>query len=288
MINTPLIHTMKLNTTLMMAVALMACQGEISAQVSESKENISAQTEKVKESISAQTAEVTEDASAQAEEVEEVTEDVSAQAEAVKDEVSADTSPPEEHDSAQHAELDEKTYTVVDPPLEPSTGEKIEVTELFWYGCGHCFTLEPHIKSWKAKIPSNASFVKVPAVFSEGWKFHGQAFYTMEALGVFEKANDAFFHNIHVKRNPINDLDQLVDFLADFDKSEEEVTKAFNSFAVDNKVRNAKMITEKSKAKGVPAILVDGKYLTSVSLAGSADKMFAVVNKLVEKSAAER
>lgn len=190
--------------------------------------------------------------------------------------------------SAQ-TELSDDSYTSLSSPLDPSTGDKIEVMELFWYGCGHCFSLEPHIKNWKEKNqPENAAFVKVPAIFSKRWEFHGKAFYTMEALGILDEANDAFFHRIHVQRKPINTLDQLVAFLADYDFNEEQVTQAFNSFAVDSKLRNAKIITAKSTANGVPAILVDGKYHTSVSLAGSADNLFTVVNQLVDKAAAER
>jgi thiol:disulfide interchange protein DsbA len=184
--------------------------------------------------------------------------------------------------------LNEESYTVLGDPLKTSTGDKIEVAELFWYGCGHCFALEPYVKNWKKKMPENAEFVKVPAIFSQRWEFHGKAFYTFEALGILDEVNDPFFHRIHVLRKPVNDLDTLVDFLAEYGKTEEEVTSAFNSFAVDSKLRNAKLITAKSTAQGVPAVLVDGKYHTSVKLAGSSDKLFEVVNQLVEKAAAER
>ena len=190
--------------------------------------------------------------------------------------------------SAQNTELDSRSYTVLENPLIVSAGDKIEVTELFWYGCGHCFSLEPYVKNWKAKMPENASFVKVPAIFSRGWEFHAKAFYTMQALGVLDDANDAFFHRLHVVRNPINNVDQLVTFLADYDLEEPQIRSTFNSFAVDSKFRNAKLITAKSTAQGVPAILVDGKYHTSVTLAGSPDKLFQVVNQLVEKAASER
>lgn len=184
--------------------------------------------------------------------------------------------------------LSDANYTSLPTPLTPSTGEKIEVAELFWYGCGHCFALEPYVDNWKKKMPANAQFVKIPAIFSSRWEFHGKAFYTMEALGVLDEANEAFFHRIHVQRKGINTLNDLSAFLADYGKTSEEVASAFNSFAVDTKLRNAKLITAKSTAQGVPAILVDGKYHTSVKLAGSQDKLFKVVDQLVEKAAAER
>ena len=194
---------------------------------------------------------------------------------------------------ACHAETAEQplssdNYTVLSTPVTVSTGDKIEVAELFWYGCGHCFALEPHVKNWQKSMPANAEFVKIPAIFSSRWKFHAQAYYTMEALGVLEQANDAFFKRIHVERKPVNTLDALVEFLEQYGKTESDVTSAFNSFAVDSKLRNAEKITKMSTASGVPAILVDGKYHTSASLAGGTPELFQVVDKLVAKAAGER
>ena len=184
--------------------------------------------------------------------------------------------------------LNDESYTTLKSPLSVSTGEKIEVTELFWYGCAHCFALEPHIDKWKKDMPENAEFVKVPAIFSQRWEFHGQAFYTMQALGVLEQTHGPFFHQIHVMKKPIVNLPALIIFLAKYDRSAEQVTSAFNSFEVDTKLRNAKMITAKSTANGVPAIIVDGKYHTSVTLAGSQDGLFEVIDLLVAKAASER
>lgn len=191
-------------------------------------------------------------------------------------------------ESANQETLNPENYSVLSTPLEVSTGNKIEVIELFWYGCGHCFALEPSVNKWQKEMPDNVEFVKIPAIFSTRWEFHGKAYYTMEALGVLGKANDAFFHRIHVLRKKINDLNGLIEFLADYDQSAEQVAAAFNSFDVDNKLRNAKRITQNSSAQGVPAFLVDGKFHTSVTLAGGQDNLFKVINQLVEKSASER
>jgi thiol:disulfide interchange protein DsbA len=184
--------------------------------------------------------------------------------------------------------VDESKFTPVASAITVSTGDKIEVAELFWFGCGHCFALEPHVKKWKANMPANVTFVKVPAIFSKRWEFHGQAFYTMEALAVPEKAYDKFFHSIHIKRNHINSIGALVAFLEPFGKSKEDVEAAFGSFAVDSKMRNAKKITIASGARGVPAIVVDGKYLTNQTLSGGTEKLFGVVDQLVAKAASER
>ena len=185
--------------------------------------------------------------------------------------------------------VDPSKYQNVPQQITPSTGDKVEVMELFWFGCGHCFALEPGIKNWKSSKPANAEFVKVPAIFTSNlWEFHGKAFYTMKALGLPDEAYDNFFNHLHIKRRGISDLDQLAEFISQYGKSADEVSSAFNSFDVDNKVRMAKKITRQSGTRGVPAIVVDGKYLTNQRLAGSTDQMFQVVNQLVNKSAAER
>lgn len=186
-------------------------------------------------------------------------------------------------------QIDSSKYKEVKDPLTVSTGDKIEVLELFWFGCGHCFALEPGIKNWLSDKPENVEFVKMPAIFSSNlWEFHGKSFYTMKALDVPAEAYDEFFNHIHVKRLTISNTDQLSTFLLAYGKSEEEVTAAFNSFAVDNQVRAAKKATRQAGATGVPTLVIDGKYTTSQSLAGSTDEMFNVIDQLVVKAAAER
>ncbi len=190
------------------------------------------------------------------------------------------------HSNAQT--LDESTYKPVATQFNVSSGDKIEVAELFWFGCGHCFALEPTVKKWNANKPDNVEFVKIPAIFSKRWEFHGKAFYTMKALNVPEEAYDAFFHSIHIKRKQINNLGALTEFLAKFDKTEDQINSAFNSFEVDSKVRAAIKISRQSGATGVPTIVVDGKYQTSQGMTGGVDGLFKTVDLLVEKAASER
>jgi len=194
------------------------------------------------------------------------------------------------HSNAQDTQgPDASTYKSVASQFKVSTGDKIEVAELFWFGCGHCFALEPSIKTWKNTTKSDkAEFVKVPAIFSKRWEFHGKAFYTMQSLKAPEEAYDAFFKSIHVQRKPINTLNAFVALMAKFDKTEEQVTSAFNSFEVDSKVRAAMKISRQSGATGVPTIVVDGKYMTSQGMNDGVAGLFRTVDQLVEKAAAER
>ncbi|MGH1542196.1 MAG: thiol:disulfide interchange protein DsbA/DsbL [Arenicella sp.] len=181
-------------------------------------------------------------------------------------------------------------YSVIEQPLATSTGDNIEVKELFWYGCPHCFRLEPDIIHWKNNMKADdAQFVLVPAVFSQRWEFHAKAFYTLDALGILDTAHQAIFDSIHVNKKHINNLKQLTKILVEqFGQDEKKVESAFNSFSVDSNLRAARSISQKSGATGVPAIIVAGKYRTSVSEAQGQKQLLEVINFLVDKARTEK
>ena len=181
-----------------------------------------------------------------------------------------------------------KEYIQISKPIPTNSGDKIEVTELFWFGCGHCFAIEPYVKAWLQDKPENADFKKVPAIFSERWEFHAKAFYTMQLLNVLEQAETPFFNTIHIDKTPIDNIDSLVLFLADYGVTKEQVIDAFDSFAVDSNARSAKALSIRSGARGVPSFIVGGKYLTSVAQAGGQEQLFDVVNFLVNKVQQEK
>jgi len=180
-------------------------------------------------------------------------------------------------------------YTRLDKPIQVVTKDKIEVRELFWYGCPHCNRLEPVILNWLKTKPENSEFVPMPAVFSQRWLFHAKAFYTLKALGIEEKAHPMVFESIHHKRRPINNLKQLSKFIkANFDIDSDKVEKAFQSFTVDSNMRAANAYSLKSGANGVPTVIVDGKFRTNVSSAGGNKQLFDVVDQLIILAQSER
>jgi len=299
-------NTFKVTSLIFIASILMACQGETSTQAdAESTSNeiiaitetstsgapaIEAAAESLSTAATTQIAQAKEIAKTVSEEAtqiatQEVEEKVAQVSNKIDEAKALLSSPVKPVDLSQ---LDSSKYQAVNEKINVSSGNKIEVTELFWFGCGHCFALEPHLKAWIKTKPANAKFKKVPAIFSKRWEFHGKAFYTMQALNVPEEAYDNFFKEIHLKRKNINSLDQLTTFLSAYGKDQKTVENAFNSFAVDSQLRNAIKITRASGARGVPAMVVNGKYLTSETLAGSTSEMFKTVDLLVAKSASER
>jgi thiol:disulfide interchange protein DsbA len=187
---------------------------------------------------------------------------------------------------AQSADFVEgQHYAKVDPPQPTSTGDKIEVLEFFWYGCPHCYRLEPYVKRWLASKPANVEFVRMPGIFSPRWMMHARAYYTAEILGVVDKLHDPIFEAIHGERKPLDDQDAIMEMFKQHGVPEEEFKKVFLSFAVDTKMRRASEMAMRYDIDGVPALIVNGKYRTSPSMVGSNAAVFKVVDQLVAMEA---
>ena len=179
-------------------------------------------------------------------------------------------------------------YRVLTPAQPTSVAPgKVEVVEVFWYGCPHCYSLEPYIQRWLAEGKSEeAEFVKLPASLNPSWQPHARLFYAARALGVLEQAHGDIFREMHVERRPLNTLDEMVDFLGRYGVSAEDARAALTSFAVEAQVRKADTMVRRYRLTGVPAVVVNGKYVTGADMAGGAEQMFDVINYLVAREAA--
>ncbi len=178
-----------------------------------------------------------------------------------------------------------KHYKEIVPP-QPVTGSGIEVLEVFWYGCPHCYDFEPTLARWQARQPADVAFRRMPAVFRPSWFLHAKAYYTAEALGILDKIHAPFFKALHVDKKKLEDEESLAEFFAGFGVDKNEFSQVFGSFTVEGKVEQAKQAIQRFGIDGVPAIVVNGKYLTSGSMAGSYDNALAVVDFLVAKERA--
>lgn len=183
-----------------------------------------------------------------------------------------------------------KDYHKLSVAQPVQTGDKIEVAELFWYGCQHCYALEPFIVDFKQnKIPANAELIAIPAVLTKAWEFHAQVYYTFDALGLTDKLHGSFFEALHGSNSQsISDIERLADWVNEQGQDGEAVKQTFNSFSVLNKLKQSADMARKYELRGVPTLIVDGKYRTSVKDAGSAERLFDVIRFLIDKSAAER
>ena len=170
-------------------------------------------------------------------------------------------------------------------PAQPTSVEdgKVEVVEMFWYGCPHCNALEPYVNRWLKKKPKEAEFVRMPAIFRPQWELHARAYYTAEILGVLDKTHSAMFEAIHQQKRRMSTDEDIQKFFAEHGVSKEDFNRVFRSFAVEAKIRRAKDMSQRYGIDGVPALIVNGKYRTGAKLAGGNANIFRVVNFLVEK-----
>jgi thiol:disulfide interchange protein DsbA len=174
-------------------------------------------------------------------------------------------------------------YTTIKTPVRTSDPSKVEVTEIFWYGCPHCYSLEPITHAWAANTPSDVDFKFLPAVFGRNWLAHAKAFYVADLLGIEDKMRADIFNTIHVERRNLNSEDALASFFVKYGVSEDEFRKQYNSFAVNSRLSQADAKIRAYGARGVPGLVVNGKYLVTAETANGNANIYKVVDFLIEK-----
>lgn len=180
-----------------------------------------------------------------------------------------------------------KDYVALSIPQPVETGTKIEVREFFWYGCPHCYALEPVLNKWLKRKPSNVQFVRTPAT-APNWLTQAQAYYAFAALGATERTHTALFNAIHQQNRPLNTEAALAEFAKEQGIDPEKFREAFNSFGVRTNLEKAKLLAEAYQVTSVPMVAVDGKYVTSPSMADSEEAFIKILDGLVQQSARER
>lgn len=162
-------------------------------------------------------------------------------------------------------------YQLIEPPVPTSTTEQVEVVEMFWYGCPHCFQFEPRLKKWIETKPANVKFIRIPAVFRPSWQLHAQVYYTAEALNLIDKIHEPFFDAIHKNRQRLDTRDSIKAFFAANGVNEAIFEKTFDSFIVMSKVQQAVRLSQAYGISGVPSMIVNGKFRTDAKTASIND-----------------
>jgi thiol:disulfide interchange protein DsbA len=173
-------------------------------------------------------------------------------------------------------------YTEVKPPLAVEADGKIEVLEFFWYGCIHCYNLEPLVEKWEKTLPKDVGFRRVPAIFNDRWALDAAIFYTLEALGVLDKMHRPFFDSIHRGALKSDNKQSLAAWLEKNGLDPKKFDDTMRSFGVQTKVRRAAQLTAAYKIDGTPAMAVNGRYTVSTEQGRTREGMFETVNYLVE------
>ena len=170
-------------------------------------------------------------------------------------------------------------------PAQPTEGNgKIEVIEFFWYGCPHCFRLEPSLNAWLKNKPADVVFKRIHAV-TPYWAAHAKIFYTLEAMNLESSLHDKVFDAIHKENKNLTDPKVLEAWLKDNGVDPAKYHDVEKSFTVDSKMKRGAQLTMAYKVDGVPRVIVDGKLMTGPEFAGGEDRIMGAVDQMI---AAER
>jgi thiol:disulfide interchange protein DsbA len=178
-------------------------------------------------------------------------------------------------------------YTELKQAIGTDSPGKVEVVEFFWYGCPHCYDLEPHLAKWVSALPKDVEFRRVPAPFNNQWAIAGRVYYTMESLGVLAKLHGPLFDAIHKDGLRVNNERAVLDWMGRQGVDTAKFSAAYRSFAVESKMKRAAQVTQASGIDGVPALMVNGKYLVSAEQGRSRERMLAIANSLIARSRQE-
>jgi thiol:disulfide interchange protein DsbA len=179
------------------------------------------------------------------------------------------------------APVADRDYRVVSPAQPTDTGAKIEVIEFFWYACPHCNAFEPTLNAWVKKLPADVAFRRVPAQFAPIWVQHAKLFYTLEAIGEEERVHKKVFDAIHVERQSLDSDQVQIEWAGKNGIDKAKFADAMKSFGVAGKLKRAAQVVGNYGIDGVPALAINGKYLTAPSMARGEDKALAVVDYLI-------
>lgn len=181
-----------------------------------------------------------------------------------------------------------REYAVLNPAQPTEGGGKIEVIEFFWYGCGHCYRLEPFVEKWEASLPKDVVFKRVPAVPNEGWKQTAVIYYALEAMGLLPKLHNKVFDAIHQDNVILTNRKVRDEWLAKQGVDVAKFNEVEKSFSVVSKLNRAQQMTAAYKVDGVPMLFVNGKYITSnTHTKGDMSRVMTVVDELIAMSRKE-
>jgi protein dithiol oxidoreductase (disulfide-forming) len=185
---------------------------------------------------------------------------------------------------AQGTPAEGRDYVRLQTPAPTSASGKVEVVEFFGYWCPHCNAFEPSLDAWVRKLPAHVSFKRIPVAFQAAQEIHQRLYFTLEAMGQVDAMHRKVFGAMHVQKMR---LDKEADILALVTANGVDGAKfadTFKSFTVQTKVRQARQLAEAYKIDGVPTIGIQGRFFTSPSLTGGAERALAVADFLIERS----
>jgi thiol:disulfide interchange protein DsbA len=179
-------------------------------------------------------------------------------------------------------------YDILPQPVRTANAEKIEINEVFSYGCGHCFNFQSELHPWVKKLPADVDFQSTPAVWGKNLELFARAYYAAKVLDVLDKVHMPIFDAIHVKKKSVKKQSDFEAIFVAEGVSKEKFSSAFNSFGTTSMVNQAKSRVRAYRVRGTPEVIVNGKYRVSTTKAGGFKGMLKVAEFLIEKERAAK
>ena len=159
----------------------------------------------------------------------------------------------------------------------------IIIYEFFWYGCPHCYNLEPTMDRIEADLEKDTKVVKLPVALRDSWIPHAKLYYALKQMDKIDLVHNLIFEEIHLEDNRLNTEQQMIDFLGKHGIDTDKFIEKYNSFGTEARIKKASNLAKKYQIDSVPTIIINGKFLTSGSYVSSYDELYSVVNLLVER-----
>ncbi len=177
----------------------------------------------------------------------------------------------------------EKEYHVIPVPVRTANPDKIEVNEVFWYGCPHCYHFEAILEPWAKKLPDDVDFERTPAIWRANMESHARAYYAAKQLNVLDAMHPIIFKSMQEEKKPLLNEDQVAEVFVAHGIEDAAIRKAYNSFSVQSLTKQGDARVRSYGITGTPEIVINGKYRISSSDTGSQEAMLDVANFLIEK-----
>lgn len=177
----------------------------------------------------------------------------------------------------------EGKYDLIQPPQPTDTPGKVEVVDVFWYGCPHCFKFLPAMERLEGRKADYLEIRRMPAIFRKNWEIHARAYYTAHLLNAIEKVHRPVFEAIHEKGQPLDTRDSLRALFVGLGVDGDAFDKTFDSFAVETMLRKSQVMQGRYGVRGTPSVIVNGKYRVSATKAGGYEEMARVAEALAAR-----
>ena len=181
----------------------------------------------------------------------------------------------------------EGLYQKLPAPQPTSDPDRVEVVEVFWYGCPHCNRFQPYLEAWTETLPDHVRFVRMPAIFNDIWDLHARAYYIAEALGILDEIHHLIFAAIHDEGRSLASIEAIRDFFVAHGVAAADFDRHAKSFSVQSGIQRSLVMQGRYGLRGVPALIVNGRFLVSGATAGSYPKVLEVADVLIAREHAE-